>query len=566
METLTDASRSCLDVPATLSCMQNVRLGKLPISVTKLSGENIEFEVSWDESVAKLKMRLGQIVGVTPCRQELLCGACVLENHRQLESYAHQVPLALTLLVRQELSKEVVNNTKNLVTALRVGMAPRPCRLQGIVYSRTLLPMKRFTAFSPSSGAPVNEQPSQLCIHAHARKLVPGRTPAARKLRELRRKTLAHKLRPKALAPPFCWRTRHRYYLEDCYEQPSWAGLAADVERTIRHCEVDLEGFQVLKLALRMGCGELALFCLRHGADPTAVSLHEATKYFHGRRRLLPSDPLIPSPGTVFRNPAEGFTLVRAICDLWRRQAAINKPPVDALAAARSRLARATTELALLRPWGGERITKQEVAQAAGLPWVELDAFGDDLWAGWPTAFLTFSEPMLGTCKRMDPIFIRARACLVASTVCQPRLCPQRKIVHWYDDDDRYERSGPEPDLNLLINEYDLQKCRNQKWRDCYVTKRRVRRVPWTTGNGTSASRSSRLARRLPKSASHIWGKGRRHMKNQLLDWDGELLDPIGEYYMPNPKPDVDEIGRFLPVAPSARLFGMWTVNLKQNS
>jgi len=526
----------------------------------------MEFEVPWEESVAEFKLQLRQIAGVTPCCQVLLYGACELESHCQLESYAHEVPLALTLLVRQEPSEVVKNNTKKLVMALCVGMAPCPCPMKAIVRCRESIRLKNCHRYplGKSSGAPENEQPSQLCIHAQARKLVPGRTPAARKLRQFRRKALARQLQPKPIKK--IWRpTRHSYYLEDCYVQASWAGLETDVERTMRHCEVDLEGFRVLKLALRAGCGELALLCLRHGADPTAVSLRDAVKYFHGRRRLSP-DPLMPSPDIVFRNPAEGVTLVRAICDLWRRQAAMCNPPVDALAAARSRLARATTELALLCPYGGEPITKREVARAAGISRMEFDAYGDYLWAGWPMSFLTFSEPKLGTCRRLDPVFMRARACLVASSICQSWVCqPRGKTVHW-EDDSRDVSWGPEPNLDELNAEYDMRKGRNQKLKDCYVTKRRVRRVPWATRNGTSASRSSRMARRLPKSTSHVSATGRRHRKNQPLGWDGESLDTTGEYYMPSPESDVEEIDGFLPAAPSARLFRMWALNLKQYS
>jgi len=526
--------------------------------------------VAWDESVAEFKVRLGRVVGVSPCRQILLCGTCELESHCPLERYASEAPLALTLLVRQSPSEEVVTNTRKLVTALRVGMAPRPCQMKTLVRCRPAShQFYRSQTSRPSSTKPVTEHTPQLCIHAQARKLVPGRTPAARKLRELRRKALAWRMPPKpACRPPspWGWRAPRYYAQEDCHEQTSWAGLEADVERTVRHGEVDLEGFQVLKKALRAGCGELALLCLRHGADPTAVSLREAVVYFRGRDKPRSSDPLMPSPDILFRNPAEGFTLVRAICDLWQRRAAISKPPVDGLSAARFSLARATTKLALLRSVGGDRITKQEVVHAAGMPHTELDAYGDSLWAGWPMTFLTFSEPRLGTCRRLDPDFMRVRACLVASSICQPRPEPARARAVWYEWMDEPWLEEAETDLESLNKEYDLRKCCNQKWRDSWVTRRRVRRVPWATGNGTAASRSSRLARRLPKSASHIWATGRRRRKNQPLDWDVESVDPMGEYYMPSPMSDVEEAGGTLPAAPSARLFGMWTLNLKQHS
>jgi len=564
MEPPADASRLCMDPPATLACMHSVHLGKLPISVIKLSGERMEFEVSWEESVAEFKLKLGQFAGVTPCCQVLLFGACELESHCQLQSYAHEVPLTLTLLVRQEPPEEVRNNTQKLMKALRVGMAPCPCPLKAIVRCRSQMPLKKRNPSGTSSVA----QPSQSCIHAQARKLVPGRTPAARKFRELRRKALARQQQPKAIKK--IWRqTRHSYYLENCYEQASWAGLEIDVERTIRHCEVDLEGFQVVKLALRAGCGELALLCLRHGADPTAVSLREAVKYFHGRRRMS-SDPLVPPPDVVFRNPADGFTLVRAICDLWRRQEAMCRHSVDALAAARSKLARVTTELALLRPFGGEPITKEEVSRAAGMSHTECDASGDSLWTGWPMSFLTFSEPKLGTCRRLDPDFMRARACLVASSVCQPRLrqtCGETVHCGWseYYDSEYDWRDLLPGTLDELNEGYDMWKRRNEKWRRLYTTKRRVRRVPWATRNGASASHSSRMARRFPKAPSH-WATSRRHRRNQSVGWDGQLLDTTGEFCMPTPEPDEGEIGGFLPTAPSARLLGMWTLNLKQYS
>lgn len=543
MENSADALRLRQDLPANLPRLPTTHSGKLPVVVMKLAGACMEFEVPWDESVAEFKLRLWRIFCVTPCNQVLLCGTCKLESRSQLRSHASTVPLMLTLVVRAECPGEVVENTRKLLTAIHSGMAPCPCRQTAIVRHTYL--RRRFRPVEiagPRSGAPALEQSSQRCIHSRTKALVPGRTPAARKLRELRRKALARELQLKAIKPraePPPWRkTRSTEYFVDCYEPAVWAGLEPEIERTIQHYEVDLEGFRLLEFAFREGCGELALLFLRHGADPKAVSLRKALLYFRGRSRpwspdphkaLLyfrgwsrpwSPDPLVPAPEIVFRNPAQGFALARAICDLRQRQAAMDTPPMDPLAAARVALARAATELALLCRCGGEAITKQAVAHAAGIPQADLDAHGDDLWAGWPMAFLTFSEPKSGPRRRLDPDFVRVRACVVASSFGHS----QGEAFHWYDWRWLPWRE-PEPDREPLDKEYDLWKCRNRKWRDNSLAQRRVKRVPWATAKGSSASRSSRLARRLPKSASHNRAQVRHHRKSNTLDWDGELLD-----------------------------------------
>eukprot|EP00746_Dinoflagellata_sp_MGD_P001757 gnl/MRDRNA2_/MRDRNA2_103341_c0_seq1.p1 gnl/MRDRNA2_/MRDRNA2_103341_c0~~gnl/MRDRNA2_/MRDRNA2_103341_c0_seq1.p1 ORF type:complete len:565 (-),score=66.17 gnl/MRDRNA2_/MRDRNA2_103341_c0_seq1:162-1856(-) len=547
MEASADPPYFCSDLPATSPCIPCTRSGKLPVVVRKLSGESIEFEMTWDESIAELKVRLTKIISVTPCYQVLLCGACEMKSHCQLKSYVYEVPLVVTLVVRMECPPEVAKNTEKLLTAFRDGMAPRPCGGPNTLVGHRRVTRAPVKSLSASPGAPAHEQAVQVCIHAQARKLVPGRTPAARKLRELRRKALQSEATKAAarLARPtrgYIWRRRgYQYHFLRSLEQPSWAGLEADMEHAIRHHEVDLEGYQVLKHAFREGCGEMALLCLRHGADPSAVSLHEAVAYFRGRGRLRSSDPLVPAPETVFKNPADGFALVRAICHLRQCQAVMSNAPVDPLAAARATLARVATELALLQPFGGESITKQAVAHAAGIPQLELDAYGEDLWAGWPMAFLSFSEPRAGPCTRLDNDFMRVRACLVASSISSSICQSQGETVHLYDWR-HVPWEEPEPDLESLDKEYDLWKCRNRKWTDSNTTKRRVTRVPWATAKGASTSRSSRLARRLPKSTSHIWARGYCHRKNHTLDWDGEnhtldwddeLLEPTEEYCMP---------------------------------
>jgi hypothetical protein len=524
MEISADAFSMCPCLSANSTCMHS---GTFPVVVSMFNGEIIEFEVVWDELVAEFKMKLGQIVDVAPYCQTLLCCAGELENHYEIGRYAVEVPLLLTLVVRVECPPEVVQNTKELLTALRVGMAPRPYQQKALVRSLRPRPKSalRSGSIGPSSDATSNGQPFHIRINAQARKLVPGKTPAARKLREhFRRKALAKEVQLHTTRYPYYWpQRRYTTHLSTSYEQASWAGLEADMERKIQNYEVDLDRFQVLKAALTAGCGELALLCLRYGADPCAVSMAEALKYF---RRS--SDPLEPSVETVFRNSAEGFTLARAICDLWQRQAALSIPPADPLAAARARLARAATELALLQhPFGREHITKQAASHAAGLSPVELDAYGDDLLAGWPMAFLTFSEPTHGHCKRLDPDFMRVRACLVASSTSQSKG-ETSQLDNWINwtptsswgsheqllDDLNPEQDPPSED------EYNMWKFRNRKWSN--ITKRRVTRVPWVTAKGTSTSRSSKMARRLPKYPGQIQARGQHHRKNHTnaTGWD----------------------------------------------
>lgn len=211
----------------------SVRSGTLSVAVSKLNGENMELDVAWDESVAAFKMRLRQIHDVAVCKQLLICGACELKNGHELGSYVDRAPLVVTLLVREKIPEEVMCNTKKLLTALHDGMAPRPCQLKTVVFR----PKTLFVRQTPMCGVPApHEQSSQLCIHTKARKLVPGRTPAARKLREQRRKVLALELQSKVLKTPakIFRKGFRRRLLQDSYERVSWAGLDADIERTNR--------------------------------------------------------------------------------------------------------------------------------------------------------------------------------------------------------------------------------------------------------------------------------------------------------------------------------------------
>merc|ERR1712113_119187 len=143
-----------------------------------------------------------------------------------------------------------------------------------------------------------------------------------------------------------------------------------------------------------------------------------------------------------------------------------------------------------------------------GLEQTGLDAFDkSDLWAGWPTAFLTFGTPAERPNHHFDPDFVRVRACLVASSVCASKGAKPR----WYDwADVPWTEIEEEVEQLKLDYKCDLWKSRNRKWKDHVTTKRRVRRVPWATTNGSAVSRSSRLARRLPKCRRHLWARERK--------------------------------------------------------
>lgn len=199
---------------------------------------------------------------------------------------------------------------------------------------------------------------------------------------------------------------------------------------------------------------------------------------------------------------------------------------MEPLVAARVALARVATEMVLLQPLGSKSITKEAVAQKSGIPQAALDAFGPELWAGWPMAFLTFSTPVVrpvGHLGHLDPYFVRARACLVASSVCQL----QGETLRLYDWS-QVPWTEPEATLELPLHcEYEVRKGQNQKWKDSNTTKRRVRRVPWATAKGASSSHSSRLARRLPKCGSHIWAQGRKS-QNYIADGGETLGQSVG--------------------------------------
>eukprot|EP00931_Biecheleriopsis_adriatica_P106011 TRINITY_DN80528_c0_g1_i1.p1 TRINITY_DN80528_c0_g1~~TRINITY_DN80528_c0_g1_i1.p1 ORF type:complete len:248 (-),score=28.43 TRINITY_DN80528_c0_g1_i1:47-790(-) len=221
--------------------------------------------------------------------------------------------------------------------------------------------------------------------------------------------------------------------------------------------------------------------------------------------------------------------LVQALCEVLRRQARSTDKGGD-VAEIRASLARAATELALLWPSNGRHLTKEEVAKKAGLSASSLKAFGAQVWAGWPTAFLSFDEAVLTRCTgtQFDSKFVTARSFVVAGewleVTCQKNKwhpaaakreattdhqVPEFQCATSSSSHQERGLSAEFQDTETAVAEdRELAKSRNFK---CKVfrnikhqrNKQQIHRIPWLVAPDIRASRSTKSARRMARARAN---------------------------------------------------------------
>jgi len=263
-------------------------------------------------------------------------------------------------------------------------------------------------------------------------------------------------------------------------------------------------GMQPLHLACSLGLGELSMLLLRFDADPRACC--------HQKRWT----PLQYALDYFARDcwQGEDYTLARACCSMLRLTGSVAQVLTDdrqAQADARNKLAHAATELALFKPFGG-RIDKAEVLSKAGIPHRILEIAGNELWTGWPFAFLRFDDALNEKSKsnnHLDPHFVDVRYRLLLHNKCSVhQRCKKEaassttaydEVGYIHDESDGYA-SG-----ETWEEHYATYKARNTKWNNSRCS-RRPRRVAalWNDPDASSrVSLSTRLARRgrIPRGA-----------------------------------------------------------------
>jgi hypothetical protein len=280
----------------------------------------------------------------------------------------------------------------------------------------------------------------------------------------------------------------------------------------------DGNGMQPLHVACSLGRGKLALLLLKHGAHIHTISWRGATpldcalNYFH--EAVCSSSP----------DYWEDVDLVRACCQMRRSscESVQTNVPLDA---ARMNLSTVATELALLKPYGAT-LTKEEVKSKSDISAAALQAFGDELWEGWPHAFLSLRQAVDQPFGRThyDPHFVNARWNLVCGIFrthyegCNARVRTAQRpsAAPSFDRSDTASTFDCRSECVAVdAADYFFDDCRGEDWwlsRKYRCDSRRPLRVPWKYAENdwrapsrcsARVSRSSRLARQMPNGTSN---------------------------------------------------------------
>lgn len=263
-----------------------------------------------------------------------------------------------------------------------------------------------------------------------------------------------------------------------------------------------------LHTACMQGYGHVAQLLLEHKADPLLrqkqgfTALDAALRYFE----LMKTADLRPSSEIA----------LASVCAAMQR--ALKAPnPLTAnptLVEVRGHLSASATELALLKaPYSS--LTKLAVIQKSGISFELLEGFGEEVWNGWPTAFLTFKEePITSTPTTFDPSFVNVRLRILKSmlmpslAVCGSSLPQNPRWKYgcpWYCDCCCFCLGPPitastptEADMTC-DKDYEDHKLQNKKWkRD---NKRQTRRTAYVAMARRNVSFSAKMARKLARDS-----------------------------------------------------------------
>mmetsp|Transcript_144279 Transcript_144279/g.462102 ORF Transcript_144279/g.462102 Transcript_144279/m.462102 type:complete len:643 (+) Transcript_144279:742-2670(+) len=564
------------------------RPSTIAVSILRMSGASLEITANEQDSVSDLKFEVSQQLCLSPWNLILLHGDALLEEPRQL---LRELPfdvaevgagggvggvgpgggrLELSLVVSSQIPSEVAENTERIMVLLKTIRRPP------VSYWSTRVSTSRSTSS-------VLQAPFQPDSHSRAARKI-----RERRLRDFRMGKGSRGAPPRM--PVYCGPRviENAPLCKPAFGSAPSGFLGQDLERCLQEGLVDFYAHAcggLLHFALRTlkgpGLVQAAALMLAGGTRINApnrdrqTAVHVACRLGRGcvAERLLgcrANACLVDANGHTAldcamhhlqrRHPEdmrgeEDFALARVCCALLaaRRTAAAGTaacagPSAAALTAARAGLAQAALELALFCPPGSRRVTRAEVWRRATPLAGEASAFeNEDLWQGWPWAFLSFSEAV--ECERgcdggIDRTFASLRKCLVGNMLTETsgpsgggRSCVYRGCDSdgWRSSDFGFEAAVAEAAEVVaaaaeawdLQAEHERRKERNLKWR---VRKpRRSRRVPWATAPGGKESRSSRLARRLPSDRKQFWGRKDPRRASSLTWSSCDWADSLGD-------------------------------------
>jgi len=200
---------------------------------------------------------------------------------------------------------------------------------------------------------------------------------------------------------------------------------------------------------------------------------------------------------------------------------------------ARLLLSQAATELALLSPTGAELSQAQVLARSG-----QTDQPEEDLFRGWPAAFLTFVVGKIPEVEVWDEGFVSARLRLLTHRVEEaakpPTPAPRRRRFHSnYSEAGSIETEGywyffPERVVaESWLEQYDFHKRQNRKWETSKANGRSCRRAP-VMSRRRQVSYSARMARKMPaehrrfhvEAAKHRASRGKAGILRKELEMD----------------------------------------------
>jgi len=289
------------------------------------------------------------------------------------------------------------------------------------------------------------------------------------------------------------------------------------------------DGYTPLLTACSRGLGEEANLLLEHGASP--------------RQHLPNGDDALISALKFFQACSEVNARSRQedlhlgwTCCILRAAHIRSATGLLPLEEARLKLSQAAIELALLAPAAVSLCQKRILEKSAVDPAV-AEAFGEDLWAGWPQAFFTFSLQIPKVVHDWDKDFSVARQRILAYKLGNCEKVPvdnQRRAFRprYFDEYSVYSDVCTCPfccpslynslETDSFVTSYQLRKDQNRKWETSKANARRTRRAPFASSSGR-VSRSSRMARKLPPSyrgfqvGNVLQGQQKSHSKQSKL-------------------------------------------------
>eukprot|EP00929_Paragymnodinium_shiwhaense_P101803 TRINITY_DN64999_c0_g1_i1.p1 TRINITY_DN64999_c0_g1~~TRINITY_DN64999_c0_g1_i1.p1 ORF type:complete len:565 (-),score=45.08 TRINITY_DN64999_c0_g1_i1:319-2013(-) len=289
------------------------------------------------------------------------------------------------------------------------------------------------------------------------------------------------------------------------------AGISAD--------ETDMSsGTSLLHEACHAGRGEVAMLLLDNGAEPFSRSRGGSTPFdlaiTHFRRHSHPDS-------------VEVEAMVKAMCRM-RRDPAMQQQQPASFELARRVLSCTATEIALFKAWGAS-LSKDEVAARSGLSPSTLELWGQDLWAGWPGAFLDLSATVKVPDSNRDKLdenftLVRTRILGTRSPVAGRResISPRDWDVESGADTSDWWIPSVDWDLPVLEPEKHFHMHRSPyKGSTSWAggkSSRRPHRLPWASSNTARFSYSSRLRMQLPKCDAKLSAAfSHRQRKRQAL-------------------------------------------------